>query len=68
MKGEDGYKKIFKMNHKLKNCFGKSVCCVRGKERRRKGKNEKKKNQKSFCFCKNYIINGLDKIGKIINN
>jgi len=52
VKGEDEYKKIFKMNHKLKNCFGKSVCGVR-ERKKKKRKKKKKKNQKSFG--KNYI-------------
>ena len=55
VKGGDEYKKIFKglkMNHKLKNCFGKSVCGVR-ERKKKKRKKKKKKNQKSFG--KNYI-------------
>jgi len=48
VKGEDEYKKIFKMNHKLRNCFGKSVCGVRKKEEE-KEEEEKKKSPKSFC-------------------
>ena len=52
VKVEDEYKKIFKMNHKLKNCFGKSVCGV-SRKKEEEEERRRKKNQKSFC--KNYI-------------
>ena len=45
VKGEDEYKKIFKMNHKLKNCFGKSVCGVRQRKKKKRKKQEKKKKK-----------------------
>ena len=48
VKGEDEYKKMFKMNHKLKNCFGKSVCGV-SRKKEEEEERRRKNNQKSFC-------------------
>jgi len=56
VKGEDEYKKIFKMNHKLKNCFGKSVCGVsRKKEEEEERRRRKKENKKQKVFVKIFL-------------
>jgi len=56
VKGEDEYKKIFKMNHKLKNCFGKSVC---GVSRKKEEEEEEEEKIIKKVFVKIFNINGL---------
>jgi len=61
VKGEDEYKKIFKMNHKLKNCFGKSVCGVSRKKEEEEERRRRKKIKKVLVkIIYKYNINGLD--------